>query len=95
MGRFWRGELPLATAFWGWGVLGGGLVNLATTLAAAFLLAAEAPAWLAALVFAAPIPFNLALVAGVWRSAARAEPGPAAELARIAILVWALLLCFL
>jgi hypothetical protein len=92
---FWRGELPLARSFWSWGILGGALINLATTLLAALLLANEAPAWLAALVFAAPIPWNLALIAGVWRAAARAPPGVGVELARIAILVWGLALCFL
>lgn len=95
MGPFWRGEVPLGQAFWGWGILGGTLVNLFASLGAALLLVAEAPGWLAALLFAAPIPFNLALIAGVWRSAARAPPGPMVELARVAILVWGVLLCFL
>lgn len=90
---FWRGELPLARAFWAWGILGGALVNLAATLAATVLLVAEAPALLAAAVFAAPIPWNLALIAGVWRSAAHVGGGAQADLARIAILVWALVLC--
>jgi hypothetical protein len=92
---FWRGELPLGRAFWGWGILGGALVNLVATLAAMFLLVAEAPAWLAAMIFAAPIPWNLALIAGVWRSAAHAGTGLHGDLARIAILVWALILCLL
>lgn len=92
---FWRGELPLAQSFWTWGILGGALINLVATLLAAMLLASEGPAWLAALVFAAPIPWNLALIAGVWRAAARAPPGAGVELARIAILVWGLALCVL
>jgi hypothetical protein len=93
IGAFWRGDLPLATAFWSWGILGGALVNLAATLLAVVLLSNEAPAWLAALAFATPIPFNAALVVGVWRSAARAEVGRgAAELARWTILAWAVAL---
>jgi len=95
VGRFWRGELPLAQAFWSWGILGGAVVNLFASLLAALLLAADFPAWLAALVFAGPIPWNLALIVGVWRSAARAAPTREASLAQVAILVWGLALCFL
>jgi hypothetical protein len=93
LGAFWRGELPLAQAFWAWGILGGAAVNLLATLLAAMLLVLEAPAWTAALAFAAPIPWNFALVAGVWRSAGRAPHSGRADLARVAILVWAILLC--
>jgi hypothetical protein len=95
VGPFWRGELPLARAFWSWGILGGAVVNLLATLLAAFLLAADLPAWLAALAFASPIPWNLALIVGVWRSAARAAPATQASLAQVAILVWGVALCFL
>jgi hypothetical protein len=90
---FWRGDLPLATAFWAWGILGGALFNLAATLLVVALLSADAPAWLAALAFAAHIPPNVALVVGVWRSAARPEVGRGtAEIARWTILAWAVLL---
>ena len=50
----WKGELPLGRAFWLWGVLGGTSVSLASTLAAAMLLAADAPAGLAALALSHP-----------------------------------------
>jgi hypothetical protein len=95
IGAFWRGELRLAQAFWTWGIMGGALVNLSTTLVAVTLLLADLPAWLAALAFAIPIPWNVALVVGVWRSAAR-DPAASrgfAELARIAIVAWAAALC--
>jgi hypothetical protein len=96
IGAFWRGDLPLATAFWSWGILGGALVNLAATLLVVVLLSVDAPAWLAALVFAAHLPPNVALVVGVWRSAARPEVGRgAAELARWTILAWAVVLSLL
>jgi hypothetical protein len=41
---------------WFWGILGGGTVSRFCTLFALTLVAADAPAWLAVLVFAAHIP---------------------------------------
>jgi hypothetical protein len=91
--EFWRGGLPLGRAFWLWGILGGGIVSLFATLLALMLLAAGAPAWLAALVFAAHIPWNLMLLVGVWRSAGRPGVSRAtANLARLVILLWVVVL---
>src|SRR5688572_29651096 len=70
---FWRGGVPLGRAFWLWGVLGGGVVSLFTTVFALALVTAGAPAWLAALVFALHLPWNLVLLIGVWRSAGRPD----------------------
>jgi hypothetical protein len=53
-------------------------------------------AWLAALAFAAHLPWNLVLLVGVWRSAGRPEVGrDAAFLARIVMLGWAVALSLL
>jgi hypothetical protein len=49
---FWRGDVSLGRAFWLWGVLGGGVVSLFTTVFTLALVTAGAPAGLAALVFA-------------------------------------------
>jgi hypothetical protein len=87
--ELWRGDLPLARAFWLWGVLGGGVVGLFATLLALALVTAGAPAWLAALAFAAHLPWNLVLLVGVWRSAGRPGVGrDTALLARLAIAAW-------
>jgi hypothetical protein len=90
IGEFVRGGLPLGRAFWVWGILGGAVVNLFATLAAVALVTAELPPWLGALAFAAPIPWNVLLLVGVWRSARRPEVkrnvGFAAQLG---IAVWA------
>ena len=94
--EFWRGRLPLGRAFWLWGILGGGIVSLFSTVLALALLAAEAPAWLAMLVFAAHIPWNLVLFVGVWRSTERG--GVSREIAygaRPIILNWVVALSLL
>jgi hypothetical protein len=91
--EFWRGGLPLGRALWLWGIVGGGVISLFATLFALILVAAGAPAWLAVLVFAAPIPWNLVLLVGVWRSAGRPEVSrAAANLARLFILTWVVVL---
>ena len=92
----WHGRLPLGRAFWAWGILGGAAVGLGSTLLAVILLTVDAPAWLAALAFAAHLPWNLVLLVGVWRSAA--QPGVAsgtANLARLAMLAWVVVLSLL
>ena len=94
--EFWRGDLSLGRAFWIWGIVGGGVVSLFATLLALMLVAAGAPAWLAVLVFAAHIPWNLILLVGVWRSAGR--PGvsrAAANVARLAMFAWVVVLSLL
>ena len=41
--RLWQGELPLEDAFWNWAVLGGLVVNLATSALFLFLITADHP----------------------------------------------------
>ena len=94
--ELWRGDVSLGRAFWIWGIVGGGVVSLFATLLALMLVAAGAPAWLAVLVFAAHIPWNLILLVGVWRSAGR--PGvsrAAANVARLAMFAWVVVLSLL
>jgi hypothetical protein len=94
--EFWRGGLPLGRALWLWGILGGGVVNLFSTLLAVALLAAGASLWLAALVFVAHIFWNLVLLVGVWRSAGRPEVNyDTARLARMIIVTWIVILSVL
>ena len=91
--QFWRGGLPLGEAFWLWGILGGGVVNLFGTLAALLLLAEGVNPWLVAVLMAAHVPLNLFLLAGVWRSSARPEVGPERrQLARICMTAWVIAL---
>ena len=83
----WRGEVPLRRALWWdmWCV--GSVVNLASGLLALLLIARDAPAAVGAAVFFSPLPYNLLLVASVWRSAAR-RPGPPALAAQLLALAW-------
>jgi hypothetical protein len=94
--EFFRGGLPLGRAFWLWGILGGGMVSLLATLLALTLVAGDAPAWLAVLVFAAHIPWNLVLLVGVWRSAGRPEVSLATgHLTRSVMLAWVVVISLL
>jgi hypothetical protein len=87
--RLWAGEVPLAQVFWTYAMIGGSAFNLAATLAAMTLLAADAPEVTAIVAFALPIPYNLLMLIAVWQSA-RAYRGAHlwADLARLAIIVW-------
>jgi hypothetical protein len=88
--RLWAGEVPLASAFWSYAIIGGTALNLATTLLAMALVAMDAPAVVAVIVFALPIPYNLLVLVAVWRSAS-AYQGPRllADLARVTSVIWA------
>jgi hypothetical protein len=69
----WSGRLPLNEALWDWGVLRGLLLNLGCTLAALWLWLGQdaGPFATGALVIHfLPVPYNVAFVVGVWRSAA-------------------------
>ena len=84
----WRGDLPLGDALWTWTVFGGILVNLSTSIAFFALITVDLP-WPALIVgYGLSIPYNVAAVVGVWKSAARHDgPQSQANLARAVSLV--------
>jgi hypothetical protein len=96
LSELWTGRLPLSVAFWTYAVFWGFLLNLAATLGSLAVLAASsggAPetsmALLSAALHVAPLPYNLAVLVGVWRSAGRPEVSPQLRLlARTVILGW-------
>lgn len=91
--RLWRGEAPLDSAFWNWAVIGALVVNITTTIGF-FLLMMERqmlPAYLVG--YGLSLPYNLLVLVGVWRSAARYAGPP--HLAILARWVAALLLAVL
>ena len=93
----WAGRLRLSEAFWTYAIFWGFLINLAATLTSLTLLVAvggdaASKEWapLAALALhLLPVPYNLLVLVGVWRSAGRPEvKANAALLARLAVVVW-------
>lgn len=89
MRRLLRGEEPLERALWAYGILWGTLLNLLATLAGLFATVAAAPDWLAVGLFLLPLPYSLAVLLGVWRSADRPGVAPArAARARLIVAVW-------
>lgn len=91
--RLWRGELPLARAFWNFAIFYGLVLNLVTHIAFLTLLLNEGNATLVALAMVFPIPYNLLVVVAVWRSAGRySGPKKWADLARIGTVIWMLAL---
>ena len=82
--RLWRGELPLADAFWNWAVIGGLAVNFASTFGLLVLLTFDRPVAALLVGHAVSLPYNIVAGVGVWRSAARYEGPPRlAGLARL------------
>ncbi|MEM8689372.1 MAG: hypothetical protein AAGF81_18735 [Pseudomonadota bacterium] len=88
-----RGELPLADAFWNWAVLGGLLINIASSALFLFLIIADSPILALIVGYAFSVPYNIIVSVGVWRSADRYEgERHQAELARLVTVVGMILL---
>lgn len=88
----WYGRVPLARIFWDYAIIFGSFANLVSTLAALTAFANGVPAVLGLLLHFLPVPYNLLMVVGVWRSSANYRGAQIwATLARILILVWAAL----
>ena len=89
--RLWRGEESLARTFWEYAILYGTLGNAIATIGTFAAVAADAPAWVAVVLFGLPIPYNAFMVVAVWRSALRYRGAQEwSLLARIAVVIWAL-----
>ncbi|WP_211250265.1 hypothetical protein [Fodinicurvata fenggangensis] len=84
----WAGDVPLGDAFWTWAVFGGLLVNISSSALLLILITLDRP-WLALMAgYGFSVPYNLAVMVGVWRSADRYD-GPTlhANLARGATVI--------
>lgn len=94
--RLWRGEEPLARAFWMWAVALGAILNVAGTFLVYAALQLRAPTVVVVLAYVSPIPYNLFAFVGVWRSAAHYTGPPRwADLARAALVAWTVAECAL
>jgi hypothetical protein len=88
----WYGRLPLARVFWEYAIIFGSFANLVSTFAALAAFTNGAPVLLGLLLHFLPVPYNLLMVVGVWRSAANYRGAQIwATLAQALILVWAAL----
>ena len=86
--RLWRGDVPLAEAFWTWAVLVGLLVNVSTTIGFLWLMMADQVVAAFIVGYALSVPYNVVAAVGVWRSAARTDADPRwAGAARLAVVV--------
>jgi hypothetical protein len=87
LGRLWRGEMPLADAFWTWAVTIGFIVNGSTSIACYALLVADRPVAALVVGYLLSIPFNILATVGVLRSTRRADADPAlARVVRVVII---------
>ncbi len=92
--RRWRRETPLGLLFWRDMVVLGSLLNLISAFAGLMALGFKAELAVALAVFHAPLPYNLFVVAAVWRTAdlvdaaraSAARTGAAAWLVAVSIL---------
>ena len=90
--RLWSGDVGLGRAFWEFGILYGSLIHLIATGVAFAALTAGVPAWIAVAIFLLPAPYTVLAVVAVWRSADRYRgPSRHVHLARVGIVLWALL----
>ncbi len=63
----WRRQVPQGVLFWRDLVLVGTLINVVFTMVALMIAASSKNVALAAAVHFAPLPYNLFLVASIWR----------------------------
>jgi hypothetical protein len=89
LGALWRGEVPLPQALWRDMVLVGTVVNIAAMGLAFLAVALGASTMTGIAIHLLPVPYNIFLVAAVWRAAERA-PADQAWAARIGSLLWVL-----
>jgi|SRR6056297_3158393 len=81
--QLWQGEMSLSEAFWTWALMGGLLVNVATSIAFMTLISFDLPVIALLAGYGISLPYNVVATVGVWRAAGRYD-GPAlhADLAR-------------
>jgi hypothetical protein len=81
------GRVPLDRLFWTDMMIVGTLINVAAAYGAILMFGFKHPAWAAAAVYLAPLPYNVFLVLCVWRATERVH-GPSASAYRLAALGW-------
>ena len=93
--ELWRGDLPLGQAFWKYAIAYGTIANLVATGAAITAATLGLPDLIAVCLFLSPLPYILAAVVGVLRSANKYQGSPDwATIAKIAVILWGALMVF-
>jgi hypothetical protein len=93
--ELWRGELPLGQAFWEYAIAYGTIANLVATGAAIAAATLSLPEVIALCFFLSPVPYILAAVVGVLRSANKHQGATEwATMAKIAVIVWGAVMVF-
>lgn len=88
-GARWHGHVPLGRLLWPDMLLYGTAINVAAAVVALVLDVQGAPGPVATAAYLAPLPYNLFLLAAVWRRSADARE-PWATGARVLALGWAI-----
>ena len=92
--ELWRGDLPLGQAFWEYAIAYGTVANIVATGAAIAAATLGLPDVIAVCLFFSPLPYILAAVVGVFRSANKHQAAEWATIAKIAVIVWGALMVF-
>src|SRR5665648_1097948 len=88
LAALWRGNLPLGQAFWEYAIAYGTIANIGATGAAMAAVMVGLPDIIAMFLFLSPLPYILAAVVGVLRSANKHHGAPEwAAIAKIAVIV--------
>jgi hypothetical protein len=87
-GARWHGRVPVGHLLWPDTLLYGTAINVSAAVVALLLFANDAPTLVTTAVDFAPLPYNLFLVAAVWKTTATTKE-PWATGARIVALLWA------
>ncbi len=85
--RRWRRQVPLGLLFWRDMAVVGTLVNLVAAFASLMALGFKADLATSMAIYFAPLPYNIFLVAAVWRTADLVSPQQAWS-ARAGAAVW-------
>lgn len=77
LGERWRGQVPLRRIFWHDIMLVATIVNVVSAMAALLIFTSDLPSWIGLTVFLLPLPYNIFLVASLWRTAGNRTDLPA------------------
>jgi len=69
--RLWYGELALQNVFWDWAIFGGLIVNITSSGISLLLNMSDRPILGIIVGYTFSVPYNITVLVGVWRSAAR------------------------